>query len=402
MKRLIIIIITVALFLLSSCKDPESTETTTDTTSDTGTPPPPVTPPPPAVPKPPVTPPPVVTPPPTIIDPIIVVEPTVIKLSLLTENGTLYFYDGTDFIFQDNTKPVNCGSKCFTDNNTSNTYDNQGEIISSQDLIITPAFIIDNIIIENIPPSVAADMGGQAKNYVRIFIDDTEFPGAYSWTARKYTAVDFIKTYSGAYIIIDSLGGYHSIDGTTGINHAKDLLIYDFTSTTARITDSTGDYPVTWSQGYFGNAKHWQLSGGPAGSISGKWISNNGYEFFEGVLSENVNAMWVWNSGPYPVALPGIERPVVISAGVIGTASYWIEANTGWLFSYTNDQIQMISRIYQGDGYRTTGMTNSKELSPVIINQDLYFNYSASVWKLDIPTGIIEIFYAGRATIREW
>lgn len=313
-------------------------------------------------------------------------QPLIIKLSLLTENGTLYFYDGSDFIYQNNTDTVNCGPKCFTDGNTSNTYNIQGEIQSTTELIIAPDFIIDNIIIENIPPSVAADMGAQAKNYVQIYIDGVALAGDLAWYWNKYTATDFIKTDSGTYVIIDSVGGYHSLDGTTGINHAKNLLIHDSAVNTARING----HPVTWSRGYFGNAKHWQFT-------DNRWISNNGYEYLEGVLAENTNAMWVWNVGPYPVALPGVERPVVISA----SGGYWIEANTGWLFKHT-DHIELISRIYLGDGYRTSGMQTSKELAPVIIGQDLFYNYDGSVWKLDISTGIIEIFYAGRAQIREW
>ena len=370
---IIIIFIAIIALLLASCKEADSDSSTTASTTTTSTP----TDNTPADASTDIKPPPVIPEPP---DPVI-------TLSLLTENGTLYFYDDTTFIYQDNTDPVSCGSKCFTDGNTTNIYDEQGQISSTEELAIKPDFIIDNIIIENIPPSVAKDMGAQAKNYVRIYLDGIELAGKLIWYLNRYTAVDFIKTNSGAYIIIDSTGAYHSLNGTTGINHAKNLLIHDFAGATARING----HPVTWVQGYFGNAKHWQRTGDT-------WISNNGYEYLDGVLYEQANKMWIWNTGPYPIALPGVERPVVISAGGGG---YWIEANTGWLFKFT-DRIDLVSRIYQGDGTRLSGIATSKELAPVIIGQDLYFNYDGSVWKLDILTGIIEIFYAGSATIEEW
>lgn len=315
-----------------------------------------------------------------------------ILLSLLG-GGKIYLYDG-DFYELPNTKPVNCGFRCFTDDHAAVYYDASGDILSSIDLIISPDLMLGDWIIEKIDPATAQSLGAKEKDYTRIYYQDIEVG---FWALNEWKASDLIETLSGEVIAIDSEGAFHPLTSELmSINFAGDLLIYDFDSgeRTATVSDETGDYQVTWSTNYFNISREWLFS-------SGIWYSWNGYEF-DGVLTENANDLWGWNVGVYPVAVN--ESPTLIGAGTIEDFLYWIECNTGWLIKFnpeTNVQ-EPAFRLYQGDGLRLTGVFYAEDLKPIIIGNFLYFHYSDSIWKIDIEPGIVSLFFGGNGRIERW
>jgi len=313
-----------------------------------------------------------------------------VALALL-EDGNLYFYNG-DFVLQENVNPVICGNRCFTDGNLKVFYDAMGETESQEYIAIEPDFILDEWVIENIDPQTALSMGAMAKDYTKIYFDGVELG---FWFLNQYKAVDLIKTNSGEIIVIDENSGYHVLTSVIeNINHAKDLIIYDFDpiSRTAMID---GDF-VSWTANYFNQAKEWQKSGNV-------WYSWNGYEY-NMFLSEYANSMQSWNS----VNILGVSSPTLLSAGTrlenSETVLYWVECNSGWLIKYipSIDLLTPFKRLYQGNGERMTGVFNRANLKPVLIDGDLYFYESGSVWKLGIGSGIVELFFAGEGEVLMW
>ncbi|NIA28354.1 MAG: hypothetical protein GWP06_00400 [Actinobacteria bacterium] len=313
-----------------------------------------------------------------------------ISLTFLTTD-TLYFYDG-QFIEQPNVNPVNCGAKCFTDSDQRIIYDESGEIVSQETLIVEPSFILGDWIIENIDPDTAFSLGGQRKDYSRIYFQGVEQG---NWFLNQWKATDLIQTISGDIIVIEG-NNFHPLTAVTGINHAKNLLIHDFDSVNrTAIIETNGVYAVSWATNYFNGAKDWLF-------LNGIYYSWNGYEL-EADLTENANALWGWNTTPYLVEIPNGQNPTLLSAGVFENALYWIECNTGWLTRYVpeSDVLETVSRLYVGDGYRTTGLLYLDSLKPVIVQGKLYF-YDGSIWEFDLRSGIVNLFFGGSGEVAEW
>lgn len=315
--------------------------------------------------------------------------PAPIRLALLA-SGTLYFYNG-EFLEQPNANAKFCGTRCFTDASIDIVYDSSADTETIIQHAIEYDFVLDNWQIIAIDPVTAFSLGGQAKDYTDIYYQDVPIG---HWSFNQWKTTGLIKTLSGAYFAIDVNGNPHPISETIiSINHAKDLLIHNFDGLGRTATIETDQsYSVSWSTNYFNSAKQWLAE-------NGIWYSWNGYEF-DTDLTENANAMWSWNSPPYPITTE--EAPVIISAGVVNL-QYWIECNTGWLFTYDSiiDEIQPAYRLYPGDGYRLTGLARKDTLKPVIIDGILYFSNSG-IYALNLESGIVTLFFAGDGEIYEW
>jgi hypothetical protein len=109
---------------------------------------------------------------------------------------------------------------------------------------------------------------------------------------------------------------------------------------------------------------------------------------------------------PYPFA-ETIESPVVISAGTMldggDTLSYWIECNSGWLFSYNArlDAIIQICRLYVGDGKRTTGIEYAKYLKPVLSHSMIWFSLpDGYVYEYSFATDLVRQIHTTPQWIR--
>ncbi|MCK5616378.1 hypothetical protein KAR91_81705, partial [Candidatus Pacearchaeota archaeon] len=184
-------------------------------------------------------------------------DPDPISLTLLTADD-LYFYD-SQFVEQLNVNPVNCGVRCFTDGNQRIIYDESGEIVSQETLIVEPDFITGDWIIENIPPADAQAGGALFKDYSRIYFQGAEQG---NWFMNQWVATDLVQTISGDVVAVAG-NNYHPLTAVTGINHAKNLLIHTFDSVNrTAIIETNGVYAVSWATNYFNGAKDWLFLNG--------------------------------------------------------------------------------------------------------------------------------------------
>lgn len=421
--KTLLIILTATILIFTACKseDSQSAESqsppnppVSDSTDDA--PPPAIDPtddtrpnPPPADPSsdigPPTTPPPFTadpapepdpTPTPDIEPPIeLEPEPIIpdVRLALLTDatNDKLYFYNGVEFSDQSADNPKYCGYRCFTDGTTLNYYDSTGDVYASHDLIIAPDLISRDsttgttYIVENIDPATALSLGAQHKDYARIYIDNVEQQW---WFFNQYIVKDLFSIGSDVFTK-DSNGKFRDInENLTGINAANGLIVWDFDSPskTAIVRTPDGvDHSVSWAMNNFNNSKYWQF-------LDGIWYSQNGYEFDGATLTENVNPLWTWNG------------EVILGAGTDEAALYWIDASTGWLYRHivSIDSLEQRWRLYNGDGLTSTGYAKIDNLKPVLIRENLYFSDGGAVWKMDVDTGLVGVFFGGDGVVREF
>lgn len=340
--------------------------------------------------------------PPTVIDnptPEPDPEPTIKKIKLMVKTQTaVKFYNGESVkLFKTGVSRYIAPGIISVDDIVY-WLDEYGEITQTQQTIVIPTKIkiinTDIWICETIPAADAFAMGALFKDYTRIWKNATEQG---NWFLNQWIAKNLVLTQSQDLIAINATDSKHHVNGNyTIIFYAgeNDLLIYDFNAVgrTAKIKTDT-IYNVTWNQNYITNSFSWQNG-----------LSNNGYEF-DGVLSENANALFEFNSLPFPVTIPAGEYPYVIASGTRLENSeniyYWIECNTGWLFRYVPslDKLEIKYRLYSGNGYRATGIAYSTTLKPVIIENWLYFYDSGSIWRIDLNTGVVENFYSGNVEI---
>jgi hypothetical protein len=317
---------------------------------------------------------------------------SIIELSILS-GGVLYFYNG-DFTEVSADSPKDCGFRCFTDGNEKVFYGDYGLPIAYEWMNIEPDFVCGDWILEKIDPQTALSLGAQAKYHTRIYYQGSEIG---HWSANQWEAIGLFKTVSGDVIAIDQNQGFRPVSSNiSNINHAKDLLIYDFDGAGRTAVIAPGGF-VSWSTNSFNQADQWL-------KVGDIWYSWNGYEY-EDNLIEYANSMWGWNNGNPPVETS--EAPVVIAAGVreeFETVLYWIECNSGWLIRYTpsSDQLTAVHRLYMGDGLRMTGIAHESDLKPVIIGDCLYFNESGAIWRLDLDSGIVQLFFGGKGEVNGW
>lgn len=329
---------------------------------------------------------------------IVVIEPepqTEPPVLTLINNNILYFYNG-EWIIQENVDPVKCGFRCFMDGNTMVFYDDSGSTAATVDIEIDADFIQGDWMIELIDPDTAFSLGGLRKDYSQPYFKGVAVG---HWSANQWKTEDLIETISGDVIAIDQAGNFHSLTEINGINYAKKILIHDFDAVArTAIIEHDSAYSVSWETNYFNGAKDWL-------ELDGVWYSWNGYEL-ETDLTEYANALWDFNLN-VSVLVPDLQsgqNPTVIGAGVYDGSLYWIECGTGQLYKFTpeNNALEAVNRLYIGDGLRLTGLSYRDSLKPVIIGGDLYFNESGSVWKLDLESGVVGLFFGGVGEVLEW
>jgi hypothetical protein len=322
-----------------------------------------------------------------------------IKLSLIN-NGTAILYDNTNFIIWDTGNIKYAGPRKISKDDILYTLNEYGQTLSTKQLITTPDHIIDDYVIENIPPADALAMGAMFKGYTRIYQNNTEIG---QWFMNDWKTEKLIKTFSGDVIAVQSTGAMHHINGSeTGIFHADILFIYDYDAIakTAKLKYN-GVHDIFWIENFMSSARYWQES-------DGVFYSNNGHAWTSAWLVEQATDLYSFNFTPYGIIVPNGEFAYVISAGTrienSETVLYWLECNSGWIFRYVPsiDLLEMKYRLYQGDGMRVTGLAYGKTVNPVIIENDLYFNDSNTVFKLDLDNGNISSFYSGNYKVRRW
>ena len=322
----------------------------------------------------------------------------------LYKNNTLSFFDGIT------TRAAYTGAVVFAHprilaiDDVLYHFDEYGNVLKSEWLPVYPEAVAvyndDIYTLERIDPETAYNLGAMYKEYTRIFQNNTEI-GA--WYLNEWRVKSILILDNGDLIALDTGGAYHTISGHDDYWKAYNagIGIYEFNPTyrTAYISDSSGDYFTNWSTNSFNSAR-WQKS-------NNTWYSNNGYEWtpgelFKGELLENNNALQNFTSPPYPVDLPNGEPPTVIPATSrfenSESVTYWIECNSGYLLRHipSLDKLEIIVRLYTGDGQRSTGISMASYIEPVRIktleSDLLYFHDEGGVMKYDFNSGLISIF----------
>ena len=325
-------------------------------------------------------------------------------LFALYDGSELLFYDGTDTTIAYDGAVIKADPRIIAIDDVLYHFDEYGNVLKSEWLPVYPEAVVisgnDIYTFERIDPDTAFSLGAMFREYTRIFENNTEI-GA--WYLNQWRVSDAFVLDNGDIVAVDTAGGFNTIIGSDDYwrAHPGGIGIYQFNpgNRTAYITDSTGDYFVSWSTNYF-NSAAWQES-------DGTWYSNNGYEWTSQGLLENTNSLWDFTSVPYPVILPNGEPPTVIPAAArienSESVTYWIECNSGYLLRHipSIDKLETIVRLYTGDSYRSTGISMASYIEPVLINDILYFHDSGSIMKYDFQTGLVTIF-SQEMEIMEW
>lgn len=370
---------------------------------------------------------------PTLPDPEIPDDPPVIDPPIETPSGPVLFslYDGEKMMYYDGIdisiayygNIENAGNKMFSIENVLYHFNDNGIPTLTEWLPIIPDAIIaipksvpspapagmsraivyqDEVwTLEDIEPADALAAGAQFKHYTRIYQYETEIG---NWYLNDWEVKKVISPKCGGVIAIDTLKNYHNLDGSEIVFFAqnKKLMIHDvnINTKTGKFKTDTGNYSVSWTFNFFISAK-WALA-------DGDWYSHNGYTFDDvNLLQENNTVMWDWNQYPYPVQDIYGEAPVLISVGEREENSievlYWIECNTGTLIRYIPgiDQLNILPKLYNGTGYRTSGIAKSNILEPEIVGNELYYHDSGNIMIYNFITSAISVF-SGDMELNVW
>ena len=339
------------------------------------------------------------TPPPTPDNP----DPGPVTYNLiLSDDSGVGFSNGTTYNHFMDGHVTHIAPGVFTVNDLIYQVNQYGAVISTTQLPAVPEAVAiagggaDIWTFEHIPPVYAAANGGMYDDYTRIWLNYSE---SGLWVNNNWIATRAVSTASGDVIAYDTLNRRYTQTDTIQAHYAAQdgILIHTVDTVTRRGTVRTadGDYPVAWATNYFNGADEWLESGGA-------WYSWNGYiwSVADGLQEQasDLTAFINWTN------------PVVIAAGTRVDASlertYWIEANTGWLWMYTPamDTLEQSVRLYVADGERSTGNIHAAEMEPIIIsasNTDtLYYTFEGAIWRYDFASGINGPFVAGKKVRR--
>jgi len=258
-----------------------------------------------------------------------------------------------------------------------------------------PAQVLDNGSVYHCieyDPDTALSMGAQPRWYSEFFKDGVSLG---DWFMNQMRCADLVGVGDIVWAI-DENGSPVAIDGlASDVEYIHDGEFYIHSRDIVNKLVSFNDLQAQdYQYNYLFAAGQWQI-------FEGLWYSENGYTWSETAgLSENVNTLWNWNEQPFPIEHDIGQYPTLIAAGV-HEKLYWIEANTGWLFSFDTgqDQIEMVNRLYLGDGQKSTG--TGKDLQPVMVWPYLYY-FDSGWYRLNVETGFTSLFYAGSAEIYGW
>lgn len=341
--------------------------------------------------------------PPISIPAVLPIEPPptpdsgpVIYSLILYDSAGIGFSNGVTYshFMNGSTVPVSPGR--FAVNDIIYTVDNLGMIISETQLPAIPSAVTisgaDIWTFETIPPEYAALNGGMNREYTRVWLNYSE-RGA--WLDRQWTATRAVSTLSEDVIAYDTLNRMYTMTGPEVPHYAAQDGIFihsvDAVNRTGRIRTDTGNYPISWTTNYFNGADEWLESNGSWYSWNGYiWNATDGLQEQASALTDFIN----WTN------------PVIIAAGTRMDASlertYWIEANTGWLWMYTAsmDRLEQVVRLYVADGERLTGINHAKGMDARIISDTMYYTFEGAVWRYDFGSGINGPFIAGKKVRR--
>jgi len=344
---------------------------------------------------------------PEIIEPVVIEEPPPlgpepepkpILLSISTTAG-LYAYNGESIELLDTRQNIPLPGRKFLTGNSIIQFDATGDQSIEMEFDSTPdtiAFQDEDVwTCTMITPVEAIALGGRYKYYSEIFLNNISQG---HWVFNPYQCIDLLVTSDGSVILTTETGLKININGEnerihTAINNG--LLIYNY-SAVSRTATANGT-AVLWSTNYMANANRWQL-------VEEVWYSNNGYEFGMELIENQTGAMWAFNEYPYPGGMVNGEKPTLESVGVDGFDVYWIECNSGWLIKHNtqSDQLTKLFRLWDGDGYRASGLIASENLAPALVGNKLYYHYNGTVFELNLETGFSMIFYNGFGIVIAW
>lgn len=312
----------------------------------------------------------------------------------LSDSSGVGFSNGTTYNHFMDGHVTHIAPGVFTVNDLICQVDTFGAVISTTQLPAIPEAVAiagggaDIWTFEAIPPVYAAANGGMYDDYTRVWLDYSE---SGMWVNNNYRVTSAVSTASGDVIAYDTLNRTVTVTDAVVTHYATQdgILIHSVNTVTRRGTVRTadGDYPIAWATNYFNGADEWLESGGAWYSWNGYiWNATDGLREQESDLTAFIN----------------ISRPVVIGAGTRMDASlnrtYWIEANTGWLWMYTPamDALDTVVRLYVADGERSTGIIHAADMEPLIISDTLFYTFEGAIWRYDFASGINGPFVAGK------
>lgn len=376
MKRIILAILLLLAWLLTSCADTSAPE---KQQAAAVTPPTIEEPAPTPEPEPePVTPAPVGEPEPEPVqqteqEP----EPSDIILTISTPDG-LYTYNGSDTTLIAG-ESIHVTGRQYISGSTLTDYATDATSDIGHEPTRAAYDGVDLWTCVEIPPDEALAAGGQYKYYTE-FMQNSVSLG--HWVFNQHRCIDLAAS-SGVIVVETETGALIDIHGLiNGIHVAQPGLLisdYDGIARTAEINSA----PVSWSTNYMSGAV-WQ-------QIDGLWVGHNGYIWDGSTLIETVSD---WHDYPYPSSSPNGEAPVVVNAG----NGYWIDCNTGELIR----DGAIVATLYTGDMTRESGLVIAETISPTIIENELYFFHDGAVRRYNLDTGFSDVFYNGYGIITPW
>ena len=319
---------------------------------------------------------------PIIDDPVIPDEPEPEPL----EDVKYLTYDGTDvkFVYENGSEVWKSGKVNYI----------EPGVFSVEDIIYfldITGNVLQSYRLPCVPDAVAlngADVWSAAIDGSVTFIYlNSDLLSVYPWIIDRINV-----TYTGDVIAYTTGRKFVPLEGDeTDIKYAADggLFVFDL-DTTDKTASFRGmyDYHDGWFTNYFWRATGWLLA-------NDLWISSNGYTWDAGGLNEAANSMHTWNLYPYPVQDIYNESPIIIPAAVRTEhgeeVTYWIECNTGYLIRHTTsiDLLEVMPRLYTGDGLRATGFSLQYSLKPSVIADRLYYHHGGFLYEYDFTTETI-------------
>lgn len=337
-------------------------------------------------------------------------EPGAIKIALY--NGTrLMLHDGNEVVMSNAGEFRNASARIFSRGDILEYFDGDGYVIHSSYLPATPEAVHSRVgasvaahgvtiysdevwTLERIEPAEAYSLGAMYREYTRVYQGPDEI-GA--WYLNEWQVKEVVSPASGQIIAIDTAGDFHNLTDSAVPFRIYDnkLMIHDVDQVTnsGYFSDYTGTYAEDWQYNWF-NSSEWQLA-------DDVWYSSKGHTWSGAAgLIEESTVMWDFNEWPYPIDTVYANAPVIVPAAVRydtgEECTFWVECNTGWLYRHipSIDRLDMIVRLYQGDGERTTGVSYRAFLRPVYSPDEdaLYFHDVGGLMRYDFGTGLVTVF----------
>lgn len=347
-------------------------------------------------------------------------------LAALYDGSTVRLWDGTHAVTWKTGAAVHGNGRKIAVDKTLYFLDAAGGVTSSMNLPADPSGVAvvgdpvvytfqtisnaDAFALDYSPPQ----SGG---GYTRIWQDGVE---SGDWHTRKWFYDHSYTVENGDIIAVDNQGNFHDISRALtdaqiewAIPDGPLFYVPDMgTPNTLTVYDETGSHSVTATGG---NVNDW--GGQP-------WIQAADGNWYDGIgqmwnptahtFTTYANALKQFASTFPPLVTAtgfiyhdGGQSPVMLSAYSDSDSIYFIECVSGFLIKYTpitdtlapletNDGVNFhtATPLYQGDGYRTTGMAQAVTLEPSLIEGALYYHQAGTLWQMDTASTIVSSFSA--------